>query len=861
MSQLLQYYKSFHNRNSGSSNLAPTFEDLSIDDNLSDFQRLVKYAKSSIGLQRLLHVKLLASAATDISNEVTISQIIPLIDLFVADNEPAIRQQLVEQLVLLSRVWASKDEGSYRIILDHVLPTTAKLLEDLKPEVRNSACITLVEVSHLVKVEDLGQYVLTIILRLAHEDDKEDMRMTAAELLNLLAERLGQDLCRQFVIPEVVSLAEDPVFRVRKATALNFHNICKVGGEHELFERLMPAFVRLSKDDMYRVRKACADSLSEISKHVSNDIRVGVLVEIFLRLTQDPSKLVKQSVLQQSGMFISTLPPRAVSDLVLSNFCSMAFDPTGDMGVDSDLRHYCAYSFPAVLLTIGCGRWKEVRDVYHSLVQSRSVNVKQTLAASLHEIARLLTDVREVEDELVPVFEDMIQDVEEVQMGVLKNLAVFLSLLSQPCRVSYLPILHDILHSTNPFNWRLRQALAIQLPELLDLPPVTDVYAMLFPLIMTLLQDPVASVRIVSYKGVAKMINLLNKIAKTGNGEQSELSDAISRRGAQDLDAVIRSINLLVKGETYLLRQLWIELCQQLIRDLPKEMFETHFIEGILKLTCDPVSNVRIAVARFLGGWEPDCLAPWEPPADGVYSPWRWLMQRDDIKECVKRLAVDDYDVYYSVSKLKPLFPDLNFAKISCRGRKIPPGGAMSIGMSNNISNKSISTITNTANVDSSSGKIINGSDINLEFSTGDDADLDVTVDIDVSGNYKENDSNSVTAIASGLISPSESLDSNLDYEEEEQGENNNNISYSYSSSPGSPPPSYQPDTEETHLATKVESAVQEEFGEEVGDEITNIGNKELNHIENEELSPRVLFPNTNNGSNDAIIQDNEIMS
>lgn len=124
------------------------------------------------------------------------------------------------------------------------------------------------------------------------------------------------------MIPEVVSLAEDPMFRVRKSTALNFHSICKVGGEHELLElvtehilpffriiimhalfnsrRLMPAFVRLSKDDVYRVRRACAESLCDISKCVNEDIRLGVLVEIFLRLTQDPSKLVKQSVLQQS---------------------------------------------------------------------------------------------------------------------------------------------------------------------------------------------------------------------------------------------------------------------------------------------------------------------------------------------------------------------------------------------------------------------------------------------------------------------------------------------------------------------------------------------------------------------------------
>ena len=199
--------------------------------------------------------------------------------------------------------------------------------------------------------------------RLAHEDDKEEMRMTAAELLNSLAGCLGQDLCKQFVIPEVVSLAEDPGFRVRKATALNFHFVCKVGGEHELFERLMPAFVRLSKDDMYRVRRACAESLSEISKYVSDDIRIGVLVEIFLRLAQDPSRVVKQSVLQQSGMFISTMLGRAVNSNILAQFCSMAASPTGDANVDAELKHYCAYSFPAVLQTVGPGRWKELRGV------------------------------------------------------------------------------------------------------------------------------------------------------------------------------------------------------------------------------------------------------------------------------------------------------------------------------------------------------------------------------------------------------------------------------------------------------------------------------------------------------------------
>lgn len=321
--------------------MQPTFEDLSIDDNLSELQRLVRYSRSAIGLQRLVHVKMLTDVAKSVGFRDTNLYILPLLGSISYDPEPAVRQHLMEQLSILAKFCCDEgDEGGYSAVLDSILPVIAVALEDDKSEVRHAACTSLVLISKLVRLDDLGQHVLTIILTLAHEDEKEDRRMTAAELLNSLAENLGMDLCKQFVIPEVVSLAEDPVFRVRKATALNFHNICKVGGEFELFERLMPAFVRLSKDDMYRVRRACADSIAEIAKYVSDDIRVGVLSEIYLRLTQDPSKLVKQSTLQQSGIFIASLPSKAVNENILGNYCSMAMSPTGDASADAELRRY-----------------------------------------------------------------------------------------------------------------------------------------------------------------------------------------------------------------------------------------------------------------------------------------------------------------------------------------------------------------------------------------------------------------------------------------------------------------------------------------------------------------------------------------
>lgn len=704
MSQLLQYYNSFSQRAPAASSVtAPTFEDLSIDDTLTELQRLVRYTKSSIGLQRLVHTKMLADVAKTVGFEDTMMFILPLLDDLSHDNEPAIKQQLVEQLGPLAKLLSDHGgEKGYKALLDVILPLTTVLLEDSKGEVRASAAATLVKISLLVRKEDLGQYVLTIVLCLAHEDNKEEMRMTAAQLLNLLAECLGQDLCKQFIIPEVVSLAEDPVFRVRKSTALNFHNICRIGGENELFERLMPAFVRLSKDDMYRVRRACAESVFAISEHVSDDIRVGVLVEIFLRFAQDPARLVKQSILQQSGMFISTLPARVVNETILGNYISMANEPIGDVAVDAELKHYCAYSFPAVLQTITGARWGEVRELYHSLVQCRLPNVRQSLASSLHEIARILGDVRIVEEELVPVFEELIQDVEVVQLGVMRHLAKFLGYLSEPCRISYLPEMHNVLHATNPFNWRLRQCLALQLPVLLDLPPPGSIYVTLFPLVMTLLQDPVASVRKDSFGGVAKMLLLLYNLAEQDHGSSEDV-----RWHEAHFDSVIRAVNGLALGDKFQPRQLWAELSLVLLKVLPKEIFEKYFLDAILLLVMDPVINVRVAIAKLLTGWAPEYKAPWNeanevenesesaPDAPAATaedeseaadaaagsvkhhekSPWGWLLDREDIQECVHRMKREDNDVHECIQQLAPRFPELQMQAISCRGLRSAPGG------------------------------------------------------------------------------------------------------------------------------------------------------------------------------------------
>lgn len=312
-------------------------------------------------------------------------------------------------------------------------------------------------------------------------------------------------------------------------------------------------------------------------------------------------------------------------------------------------------------------------------------------------------------------------------MGVMRHLADFLRMLSVPCRVSYLPLLHEIIHSTNPFNWRLRQCLAVQVPDLLLLPPPELVFNTLYLLIITLLQDPVASVRKDSFTGVAKMMvvlsehadtlsafaclknmnlctrsssNILNSCTETKTDtrsvEQSDRWNAqhLAATAAHHVDTVARAINCLIQSKTYQLRQLWVELSHALLQELPKPLFEKYFLDGLLYLTSDPVSNVRVAVGVVLTGWDPDQMPTLDlisnhseireslsDDSDGSrgQSPWVWLLRRTDVRACVQRLACDDKDVYISLIKLHSLFPDIEMQMQSCRGLKQAPGGVVPV--------------------------------------------------------------------------------------------------------------------------------------------------------------------------------------
>jgi len=208
--------------------------------------------------------------------EATRDRLLPVIERRVGDDEFVVRQSLAEQLQGVAHVLVERGgESGYTLLVQRVLPALARLVVDIQPEVRIAAGEALVTVASMLGPVDLGARLLTVVVHLAHNDEAEDMRMTAAVLLNELATSLGPDLCAQFVCSELEHLARDPVFRVRKATALNIDAVCRVVGPTVAAARLLPSFLLLASDDIWGVRKACAESIVCLSKALVPEVRVA----------------------------------------------------------------------------------------------------------------------------------------------------------------------------------------------------------------------------------------------------------------------------------------------------------------------------------------------------------------------------------------------------------------------------------------------------------------------------------------------------------------------------------------------------------------------------------------------------------
>ncbi|KAI2504012.1 regulatory subunit [Fragilaria crotonensis] len=324
-------------------NSALRFEDLTIDDDLPLLERVVRYCRSGIALQRLVHVKMLAETAETVGiwprschwQLCMIRGVGP-------------RQKLsVEQILQDPSTPRMFVEAGYKAVTSAIVSHLHTLITDVDTDVRRAASESLSALSTQIQKKDVASVLVSIPVSLAREVKPlkgmpdgfhEELRITACHLLAELAGaaehgKLPPECVSNHIWPAVSKLCRDPSFRVRRCAAQALPRILGGTGSLSLAqEAILPAFEELSGDDMYRVRKSTGECLVDMSRSLvivaqmsSNEaernkikaMRRMILIPIALQLLSDANKFVRHGMMQFLGPFIASFYPLEAGTLDL----------------------------------------------------------------------------------------------------------------------------------------------------------------------------------------------------------------------------------------------------------------------------------------------------------------------------------------------------------------------------------------------------------------------------------------------------------------------------------------------------------------------------------------------------------------
>eukprot|EP00475_Leptophrys_vorax_P035510 TRINITY_DN5858_c0_g1_i1.p2 TRINITY_DN5858_c0_g1~~TRINITY_DN5858_c0_g1_i1.p2 ORF type:complete len:658 (-),score=120.19 TRINITY_DN5858_c0_g1_i1:3867-5840(-) len=570
-----------------------TVADVSPDDTLSDLDKLCKYIQGTIPLQRLVYVKRITDISRDCGFALTKDKITPLLEHVCKDTEHVVRQALAAELESFAdrllvpgrrgTVEAKQphdgDDG-YQVVINTVLPCLHVLLADVTLEVRDSASQSLLALAPRLKKEDLDKTTLSPILQLVSQDRTapvdDEQKASAIAVLNELSPILGEKLTREKIVPEIVSLSQDPSFRVRKACAQNYGNLAKTVGAEFAVSKLLPSFVKLSNDSIWSVRKGCVESIVSVAEAVDKDVRRNTFLPMITRFTNDVSRWVRNSAFRYLGPFIFVCEPDLVSAQFLELFTGIP--RLSSAVVDGEVNFFCAYNFPAVVARLGPGRWPELSPTFRVLCRDTKFKVRKTLAHSLHEIAAILGS-KIAEEDLKDAFDLFLKDLDEVRIGIITSIGLFLRTLTPNSRVKHIETLRDIQRESDQ-NWRFRELMALQIEVLAELYPADILATEILPIALSLVCDRIAAVRQVAVQKLGCFVNALD-----GNNLYPEL---------------LQELHSLGVSTTFSERQLYIRICDGLAKSVNEKRFANDFLPLLTGLTKDKVPNVRIMLARHI---------------------------------------------------------------------------------------------------------------------------------------------------------------------------------------------------------------------------------------------------------------------
>lgn len=129
----------------------------------------------------------------------------------------------------------------------------------------------------------------------------------------------------------------------------------------------------------------------------------------------------------------------------------------------ADFPRRSAFNFPSVVLTLGREKWPCMRDYHLALCRDKTSKVRQSLASSLFEIAKIIGPAQ-ADESLFEPFEWFLHDFDQVQGALLENVSTLLLSFGDDAARRALALLQAAWGDIK--TWRMREAIAKDLARI-----------------------------------------------------------------------------------------------------------------------------------------------------------------------------------------------------------------------------------------------------------------------------------------------------------------------------------------------------------------------------------------------------------
>ncbi|KAK4704996.1 serine/threonine-protein phosphatase 4 regulatory subunit 1, partial [Phenoliferia sp. Uapishka_3] len=450
---------------------------------------------------------------------------------------------------------------------------------------------------------------------------------------------LEPDVLANQILPEVDRMKSEQMFYVRKEAATALGSLARTL-PIEVFESVvvrsyhfdrgcdffltilllqLPLHGAFARDTLWHVRRAACLSLPTLFKRLPPDLLRAQTIENVVLFGNDESRNVRSGLLEVCGELIylfhghSTGVPDEMLAFFLGKLAAPApaesedvfaplpsaldsppqtfydsppsWAPTGSANLyastsrDPDRPVMCAFNLPAVVLTLGREKWSLIEDYYLTLCRDKADKVRQSLASSMHEVAKIIgPDL--ADEHLVGPFSWFLHDVEHIQGAVLENLGSLVTCFGPEAARQ---ILDTVAGSWGEIKqWRRREAVAKQLAKVGGHFLLSGNPEEFLSVLVKAFKDPVASVRDNAVYAIPNMLS------------------------ATETDSLARSklwafLSVFSEDSGYRHRTTYTSCALAAVQSgVTREVFESYFLDALSRLARDPVINVRIGVARVV---------------------------------------------------------------------------------------------------------------------------------------------------------------------------------------------------------------------------------------------------------------------